>query len=163
MLETYWNKNGYCLEFDLTGSDLGFTTRFWNLCYNELLHDNRRKWKSMDLSMDLWHSNNLKVILPNFTKDHCFWTLWTLNYVDCIPFSCIDYFQILSLNFWKTWWNLHLCGRSSIKSVLRCFTRFCVRLCSEVTSPIYQTLSKNLELLCNCMFATNTKTIIYIT
>ena len=81
---------------------------------------------------------------------------------------------------------------------LRCFTRFCVRLCSEVTSSIYQTykfkvycnsfwrhcnvfdvvfarinetlcplsdvtLSKNLELLCNFMFATNTKTIIYIT
>ena len=81
---------------------------------------------------------------------------------------------------------------------LRCFTRFCVRLCSEVTSSIYQmykfkvycnsfwrhcnvfdvvfarinetlcplsdvTLSKNLELLCDCMFATNTKTIIYIT
>ena len=78
---------------------------------------------------------------------------------------------------------------------LRCFTRFCVRLCSEVTSSIYQTykfkvycnsfwrhcnafdvifshrketlcllsnvvLSRNLELLCNCMFATNAKTII---
>ena len=81
---------------------------------------------------------------------------------------------------------------------LRCFTRFCVHLCSEVTSSIYQTykfkvycnsfwrhcnvfdvvfarinetlcplsdvmLSKNLELLCDCMFATNTKTIIYVT
>ena len=83
------------------------------------------------------------------------------------------------------------------KPHLRCFTRFCVHLCSEVTSSIYQTykfkvycnsfwmhcnvfdvvfahinetlwpfsdvmLSKNLELLCDCMFATNTKTIIYI-
>ena len=81
---------------------------------------------------------------------------------------------------------------------LRCFTRFCIRLCSEVTISIYQTykfkvycnsfwrhcnvfyvvfsriketlcslsdvtLSKNLELLCDFMFATNTKTIIYIT
>ena len=81
---------------------------------------------------------------------------------------------------------------------LRCFTRFCVRLCSEVTSSIYQmykfkvycnsfwrqcnvfdvvfalingtlcqlsdvTLSRNLELLCDCVFATNKKTIIYIT
>ena len=81
---------------------------------------------------------------------------------------------------------------------LRYFTRFCVRLCSEVTNSIYQTykfkvycnlfwkhcnvfyvvfarinetlrplrdvtLSKNLELWCECMFATNTKTIIYIT
>ena len=83
----------------------------WTLCYNELFHDNRRKWKSMDLSMDQWHSNNMKVILPNFAKDHCFWTLWTLNYVDCIPFSCIDYFRILFSNFWKTWSNLQLCGR----------------------------------------------------
>ena len=76
---------------------------------------------------------------------------------------------------------------------LTCFTRFCVCLCSEVTSSVYQTykfkvycnsfwkhcnvfdvvfgcinktlcllsdvkLSKNLELLCNCMFAANTKT-----
>ena len=83
------------------------------------------------------------------------------------------------------------------KPHLRCFTRFCVCLCFEVTSSIYQmykfkvycnsfwrhcnvfdgifarineTLSlliditsKNLELLCDCMFATNTKTIIYIT
>ena len=82
-----------------------------SLCYNELFHDNRKKWKSMDLSMDLWHSNSVKGILPNFAKDHCFWTLWTLNYVDCIPFSCIDYFQILFLNFWKTWLNLQLSGR----------------------------------------------------
>ena len=29
MLETYVSKNWYCLEFNLTGSDLGFTTRFW--------------------------------------------------------------------------------------------------------------------------------------
>ena len=29
MVETYVSKNWYCLEFHLTGSDLGFTTRFW--------------------------------------------------------------------------------------------------------------------------------------
>ena len=28
--------------------------------------------------MDLWHLNNMKVIL----------IFWTLNYVDCVPFSC---------------------------------------------------------------------------
>ena len=84
------------------------------------------------------------------------------------------------------------------KLPLRCFTRFCVCLCSEVTSSIYQMykfkvycnsfwrhcnvfdvvfacinetlcplsnvmLSKNLELLCDCMIATNPKTIICIT
>ena len=81
---------------------------------------------------------------------------------------------------------------------LRCFTRFYVHLCSELTSFIDQTykfkvccnsfwrhcnvfdvifarinetlwplsdvtLSKNLEHLCDYMFATNAKTIIYIT
>ena len=80
---------------------------------------------------------------------------------------------------------------------LRCFTRFYICLCSEVTSSIYQTyklkvycnsfwrhcnafyvvfsciketlctlsdvtLSKSLELLCDCMFAANAKTIIYV-
>ena len=29
VLETYLNKNCYCSEFDLTGCDSGFTTRFW--------------------------------------------------------------------------------------------------------------------------------------
>ena len=86
----------------------------WTLCYNELFHDNRRKWKSMDLSMDQWHSNNMKVILPNFAKDHCFWTPWTQNYVDCIPFSCINYFQISE----KHDWTSNFYGRSPIKSVL---------------------------------------------
>ena len=91
---------------------------YWTLCYIELLHDNTTKWKSMNLSMDLWHSNNMKVIFPNFAKDHCFWTLWTPNFVDCISLSCIDYFQILFSNFQKTWLNLQLYGRNPIKSVL---------------------------------------------
>ena len=52
--------------------------------------------------MDLWHLNNMKIIL----------TLWTLNYVDVFLF-CIDSFhiiqnransfnKILFSNFWKT-------------------------------------------------------------
>ena len=35
--------------------------------------------------MDLWHLNNMKVIL----------TLWTMNYADCVPFSCIDSLNIV--------------------------------------------------------------------
>ena len=35
--------------------------------------------------MDLLHLSNMKVIL----------TFWTLNYVACVPFSCIDSFHIL--------------------------------------------------------------------
>ena len=30
----------------------------------------------MNLSIDLWNSNSMKVILSNFVKDHWFWTLW---------------------------------------------------------------------------------------
>ena len=37
----------------------------------------------MELWTDLWHLNNMEVIL----------TLWTLNYVDGIPFSCVDSFN----------------------------------------------------------------------
>ena len=81
----------------------------------------------MHLSMDLWHSNNRKVILCKFAKDHCFWTLWTLNYV-AIVFLFLYWFfpycsseiilkKILFSNLQKTWSNLHLCGRGSIKSV----------------------------------------------
>ena len=36
LLEKYLNKNWYCLEFDLTGCNLGFTTRFW-ISMTELL------------------------------------------------------------------------------------------------------------------------------
>ena len=107
----------------------------WTLCCIELFHDNRRKWKSMDLSIDLWHSNNIKVILPNFAKDHCFWTLWALNYVDCIPFSCIDYFQILFSNFQKALLNLELCGgRNPIKSVLFICPSGCLYVCDAFSS-----------------------------
>ena len=92
--------------------------------------------------MDLWHSNNIKFILRNFAKDHCFWTLWTLNYVDCI------FFLALILSIWltikpnnsrkfhsriskKTWSNLYLSGRGPIKSFLfvcsPVFLSFCLR------------------------------------
>ena len=79
----------------------------------------------MDLSMNLWHSNNVKVILCKLAKDNYFWILWALNYIDCIPFSCIHMAhnqakkieKVLFLNFWKIS-NLHLSERRTIKSVL---------------------------------------------
>ena len=55
----------------------------WILCYHDLFHDKIKK--SIEISKDLWCLNNMKVIL----------TLWTLNYVDCLPFSCIDSFHVL--------------------------------------------------------------------
>ena len=80
------------------------------------------------MAIALCHSYNMKFILSKFAKGHCFWTLWTLNYVDCIPFSYIDFFhlahnqtkqfrKITISNFQKTWSNLHLCIKGSIKSV----------------------------------------------
>ena len=44
----------------------------WTLCYYELFYDNTKKWKSMDLAMDLCHSNNMKVILRKFAKEIVF-------------------------------------------------------------------------------------------
>ena len=94
----------------------------------------------MNLSMDLWHSNNMKVILLKFVKNHCFWTFWTLNYVDCIPFHSIDSFhivhnqakqfkKILFSNFRKVWSNLHLYGSGPIKSVLFICPSLCLSIC----------------------------------
>ena len=49
--------------------------------------------------MNLWHLNNIKVIL----------TLQTPPYVDCIPLFCIDSFHIVHHNGAKSqsWWNFH--------------------------------------------------------
>ena len=51
----------------------------WILCYHESFQDKIKRWKSLRLSMDLW---NLKFIL----------TLWTLTYVDCVPFFLYWFF-----------------------------------------------------------------------
>ena len=75
-------------------SQRGFDFHDWTLCYHKPFDDNRKKKKSMDLSVNLWYSNNIKVILHSFAKDICFWTLWTLRYVDCIGFSFIDSFHM---------------------------------------------------------------------
>ena len=45
--------------------------------------------------MYLWHLNNMKIILLNFHKDYCFWTLLKPNYSDFFPFSSI-------LSIWLT-------------------------------------------------------------
>ena len=60
-----------------------FMTEFFD--FMGLFMTFKKKWKSLDLSVGLWHWNNTKVIL----------TLWTLNYVDRLPFSCIDFFHII--------------------------------------------------------------------
>ena len=41
----------------------------WTLCYNELFHNIRKKWRSMDLSMDMWQ---LRIIVFELF-DH--WTM----------------------------------------------------------------------------------------
>ena len=75
----------------------------------------------------------MKVILLKFAKDHCFWTLWTRSCIDCIRFSCIDYFQILFSNYQKTL-NLQLCSRGPIKSVLFICPSVCPSFCDAFSS-----------------------------
>ena len=58
------------------------------------MNDNSKKEKSMDLAMDLWHSNTMKVILCKFLLRIIVWTIWTLNYIDCILCCCIDSFHM---------------------------------------------------------------------
>ena len=115
-------KNWYCLEFDLTGYDLGFTTRFW-ISMTELFgtmnsfvitERNENQWIyqcicDIQIIWKLSYLISLRIIVFELFKH------WT---VDCILFSCIDYFQILLSNFQKTWLNLQLCDRNPIKSVL---------------------------------------------
>ena len=72
--------------------------------------------------------------LRNFAEDHCFWTPWTQNYVGCIPFSCIDYFQILLSNYQKTCLNLQLCRRGSIKLILFIYPSVCPSVCDVFSS-----------------------------
>ena len=53
----------------------------WIFCYHKLFHDKVKRYKSMELSMNLWHLNHMKVI--------------TLKYVDCVFFACNDSFNIV--------------------------------------------------------------------
>ena len=80
----------------------------WIFCYHEPFHEKIKREKSLELPMNLWHLNSMKVI-P---------TLWTQNYFNCVPFSCIysfpivhnrtnQFLKILFSNFQKTWSNLH--------------------------------------------------------
>ena len=71
-------------------NDLVLNFHDWILCYHEPFHDKIKRWKSLELPMDLW---NLKVIL----------TLWTLNYV--FSFLVLILFILLTIestNFKKS-------------------------------------------------------------
>ena len=78
-----------CLRVWLTGSwfvthDKGLNLHDWILCYHEPFCDDIR-YKLLESSMDLWHINNMKVIV----------TFRTLNYVDFVPISCTDSFYVV--------------------------------------------------------------------
>ena len=89
----------------------------------------------MDLAMFMWHSNNVKVILRKFAN-YYYLILWTFYCVDCIPFSCINFFHMAHMrnnsNF-HLWSNLHLCGSNPIKSVLF----FCPSVCLSIFLRMY--------------------------
>ena len=75
----------------------------WVFCYHKPFHDKIKR--SMELSMDLWHLNKMKVIL----------TLWTMNYAFfCVPFSCIDSFQVCQI-------ACHACHHGNLVCVPMCF------------------------------------------
>ena len=69
--------------FNLLGCDSWSTTRFWIFMieFFVIMSLFTKRQKPLELKMDLWHLNNMKVVL----------TLWTLNYVDCVPLSCLYY------------------------------------------------------------------------
>ena len=132
-------KNWYCLEFDLTGYDLGFTTRFW-ISMTEL-------FGTMN-SFVITERNENQWIYQCICDIQIIWKLSYLIslriivfepfYVDCIPFSCIDHFQILFSNFQKTWLNHQLCGRNPIKSFMFICLSGCDAFSSESTLWIFK-------------------------
>ena len=73
---------------------LGFEFQWLNSCYHELFHNNRNKLKSVEnLSMDLWHLIDMKIILFKFAEDDC------LNTKLC---SLYLFFFVLILSIWFT-------------------------------------------------------------
>ena len=68
----------------------------WSLWYHELLHNNRKKQKSMDLAMDLWHSNMWKLSFINLRNIIVFklFEHWTM--------LIVFLFLALILSIWLT-------------------------------------------------------------
>ena len=91
LLETY--KKLILFRVQLNRLWFGIHDKILNSLLSWILLRQQKEMK-LDLLMVLWHFYNMKVIFDKFAKDHWFWTLWTLSYVDCISFSCIDSFFI---------------------------------------------------------------------
>ena len=99
-------------RFDLTGRDLWFIYNEilefhnWIVCYHEHFQHKLRRWKSLELKMDLWHLTDMKVIL----------TLQILNFAEsCAPFSCIDSFAFDEIK-WLCAFTKHTTQKSITKS-----------------------------------------------
>ena len=61
----------------------------WIICYHELFHNKIKKRQLVELLMDLGQIRKL-----------------TLNYVNCVPFSCVDSFHLFTIkstNFKKSY------------------------------------------------------------
>ena len=87
------NKNRYCLEFDLTDSDFEFTTIFWISITELFVAMNSVTVTERNINNgfinDLWHSNNMNVILPNFCSGSLFFN--SLNFELCWLYSFFLY------------------------------------------------------------------------
>ena len=92
LLETYFNKNWYCSEFNLTGRDLGFTTRFW-ISKTELFVT----VNSFTITERIKNQWIYKWICDIQIRSLFLKSFNTENSVDCIPFSYIDFFIWLAI------------------------------------------------------------------
>ena len=123
MLETYLDKNWYCLEFDLTGSDLGFTTKFLISMTELFVRMN---------SFMITERNENQWIYQWVCDIHIIWKLSNVILLRIIVFKLFKYWNMLivflflvliisrfcSQIFKEHDPNLHLCGKGPVKSVL---------------------------------------------
>ena len=114
LLEMYLNKSWYCSEFDLTGSDLGFTTRFW-ISMTELFVTIN--------SFMITEGNGNQLIYQWICDIQIIWKLSYLISLRIIVFELFEHWTMLIVfvflvliisKFYsriskKTWLNLQLC------------------------------------------------------
>ena len=110
-LAKYTYRYYFAIKFRLNGSwfvihDEILEFHNWTLCYHEHFQDKIKRWKSLELKMDLWHLTDMKVIL----------TLQILNFAEsCAPFSCIDSFAFDEIK-WLCAFFKHTTQKSITKS-----------------------------------------------
>ena len=123
-------SNYFCLSFRVRFNrswfvihDEAWNFHDWILCYHEHFHEKIKREKSLELPINLWHLNSMKVLL----------TLWTLNYFNCVFLywffphcsqSNQPIFKNLILKFPKNMirpsliWPMHLTLLTNLRTIL---------------------------------------------